>query len=320
VSEHRARIAYRTGLGVAYQSTIEDFLRSSRSSPHTGNIKLVLTSPPFPLLKKKRYGNYQGQEYLEWIADIFSGVANLLAPDGSIVLEIGNAWDPGQPSMSTLPLRALLEVTEKTGLSICQQFVCYNPARLPGPAQWVTVKRYRVKDAYTHVWWLAKDPWLIADNRRVAQPYSDGMKKLLERGHYNSGIRPSEHRINPDTFLRNNGGAIPSNVLTYANTSDSRDYTDWCRTHGIRVHPARMPAGLARFFVDFLTDPGDLVFDPFGGSNVVGAVAEESQRRWLTVERESQYLLGSMGRFERRNNRFSARNLPYRDLVGSVPN
>ena len=40
------------------------------------------------------------------------------------------------------------------------------------------------------------------------------------------------------------------------------------------IHPARMPADLVEFFVKFVTDENDLVFDPFGGSNTTGAVAE----------------------------------------------
>lgn len=319
MSEHKARIAYRTDLGVAYQSAIEGFLTSRPAGGHAGEVKLVLTSPPYPLLKKKQYGNLQGEEYLQWITRVFSNVSNLLAPDGSLVIEIGNAWDPGQPSMSTLPLRALMAIAEENGMAVCQQFVCHNPARLPGPAQWVTVNRLRAKDAFTHVWWFAKDPWLQADNRRVSQPYSKSMRRLLERRSYNEGVRPSEHRINGTSFLNDNGGAIPSNVLSYANTSDSKEYVAWCRSIGVKVHPARMPVGLARFFIEFLTDPGDTVMDPFGGSNVVGATAEAQSRRWLTVERDSNYLLGSMGRFNRGEQKIRAHNQPYRDFVKSLP-
>lgn len=45
-----------------------------------------------------------------------------------------------------------------------------------------------------------------------------------------------------------------------------------------------MPLGLATFFVQFLSEPGDLVFDPFAGSNTTGFAAEASDRRWLGVE------------------------------------
>lgn len=319
MTKARTRVAYQTSLGAAYESAIEDFADSRYGQELHGQVKLVVTSPPFPLLKPKEYGNHQGEEYLEWIASVFEKVASWLRPDGSLVVEIGNAWERGQPSMSTLPLRSLMKIAESCGLSVCQQFICNNPARLPGPAQWVTVNRYRVKDSYTHVWWFAKDPWVSADNRRVRQPYSPSMKKLLARQSYNSGTRPSAHKINDTSFLADNGGAIPSNALSFANTSDSREYVSWCRSLDLKAHPARMPRGLVEFFVDYLSDEGDLVADCFGGSNTVGIAAQQAGRRWISVERDPNYLVGSMGRFSRRQDRVLAHNLPYRDYLRVLP-
>ncbi|WP_134946848.1 DNA methyltransferase [Salmonella enterica] len=43
---------------------------------------------------------------------------------------------------------------------------------------------------------------------------------------------------------------------------------------GIKPHPARMNKGIVNFFIDFLTDENDLIFDPFGGSNTTGFCAE----------------------------------------------
>ena len=58
-----------------------------------------------------------------------------------------------------------------------------------------------------------------------------------------------------------------------------------------------MPSDLPEFFIKFLTDPGDIVFDPFAGSNTTGDVAESLGRRWLSVEAELDYIKGSIGRF-----------------------
>jgi DNA modification methylase len=63
------------------------------------------------------------------------------------------------------------------------------------------------------------------------------------------------------------------------------------------VHPAPMPLGLIDFFIRFLTDPGDLVFDPFAGSNSTGAAAERLARRWISTEPLEHYVVGSKGRF-----------------------
>ena len=165
------------------------------------------------------------------------------------------------PVMSTLALRALLAYLDAGHLHLCQQFVHHNPARLPRPAQWVTVERIRVKDSYSHVWWMSPTVRPKASNRRVLQPYSRSMIQLLKRQKYNSGKRPSEHSIGKDSFFRRHAGAIPSNVITLANTENASNYLDYCRQEKITPHPARMPVGLAEFFIKFLTKPGDLVLD-----------------------------------------------------------
>lgn len=294
----RLQIAYRTKRGIMLRAQAEEFLTSPVSRAYVGKVQLIFTSPPFPLNRKKRYGNLRGEAYVEWLADFAPRFSRLLKPDGSIVMELGNAWEPGQPVMSTLALRALLAFLERGKLHLCQQFICYNPARLPSPAQWVNVERIRVKDAYTHVWWMASTEKPKADNRRVLKEYSESMLKLLSSQKYNSGQRPSQHTIGKKSFLTNNKGAIPSNVLRLSNTQTNDPYQKHCREHQLPVHPARMPIGLPEFFIKFLTTPKNLVLDPFAGSNTTGAAAEKLKRRWLAVEPREDYVRGSRGRFE----------------------
>lgn len=289
--------AYKTSRGAMYETKLEDFLASRSGKRRLGKVQLIFTSPPFPLNRKKRYGNKLGDDYVEWIASFAKPLTDLLTDDGSIVLELGNAWEPGKPVMSTLALKALLAFQEATDLHLCQQFVCHNPARLPTPAQWVNVERIRVKDAFTHLWWLSPNDRPKADNRQVLTEYSGSMEKLLQSQDYNGGSRPSQHRIGASSFLTNNGGAIPPNVLTYSNTLSTDPYRRYCRDNAFNVHPARMPQGLVEFFIRFLTDSDDLVLDPFAGSNTTGAAAEALRRRWIAIEPEWEYVAGSRGRF-----------------------
>jgi DNA modification methylase len=291
--------AYKTPFGRMLVGTIEDALETPQLKRLAGKFNLIFTSPPFPLTRQKRYGNKTGDEYLEWLAGLAPRLGDLLTDNGSLVIEIGNAWEKGRPVMSTLPLEALLAFQKASGLHLCQQFICHNPARLPGPAQWVNVERVRAKDAYTHVWWLGKSERPKADNKKVLAPYGPRMLKLLRTKSYNAGTRPSGHVIREKTFLTDNGGAIPSNVLEFANTSWNADYVKCCRTMGIKPHPARMQPGLVDFFVRFLTDENDLLLDPFAGSNTTGAVAEQLKRRWLAVEPVSEYARASQSRFQK---------------------
>lgn len=298
---------YRTALGEAYCSAVEDFLESDSAARIRGKVDLVFTSPPFPLVKKKKYGNQTGEEYLEWIVSVITEISDLLSDDGSLVIEIGNAWIKGSPTMSTLPLETLLAIQKSTNLNLCQQFICHNPARLPGPAQWVTIERIRIKDSFTHVWWFSPSVRPKANNRNVLKPYKSSMKRLMERSSYNAGLRPSGHKISDESFFIDNGGAIPANVLEFANTAWKSLYTNWCKKHDVPLHPARMAQGLAEFFISFLTDERDLVLDPFAGSNTTGATAEKMGRRWQAIEKSEPYLLGSMGQFENPEQLFARR-------------
>ena len=173
-------LLYATEYGHMILGQAEDALTSDLVQRYKGTVQLVFTSPPFPLNHKKKYGNLQGEKYVAWLASFAQPLAEMLAPDGSIVIELGNAWEPGKPVMSTLALEALLAFRKAANLYLCQQFVCNNPARLPGPAQWVNVERIRVKDSFTHLWWMAPTTRPKADNRRVLVKYSEAMESLLK--------------------------------------------------------------------------------------------------------------------------------------------
>ena len=312
IMSKRITSSYATKYGRMYCGESEEVLNKWPPSHYKGRIQLVFTSPPFPLNRKKKYGNLKGEEYVKWLASFGPILKEFLTEDGSIVIELGNAWEQGKPVMSTLPLKALLSFLEEAKLHLCQEFIVYNPAKLPTPAQWVNVERIRVKDAFTRVWWMSTNERPKANNKKVLTKYSDSMKDLLKRGTYNSGRRPSEHNIGKKSFLTDHGGAIPPNVLVssveemlpdlievlpIANTGSNSRFQKYCREHGLPLHPARMPKKLVEFFMDFLTDPGDLVLDPFAGSNTTGVVAEYMKRKWIGIEAKPEYIEASEFRF-----------------------
>ena len=317
---------YQTDLGSAYCGDSLRLLKSRPIQTHKGRVQLVFTSPPFPLNTKKSYGNLQGEEYIRWFAKFAPILREMVTDDGSIVIEIGNAWMPGAPVMSTHVLEAFLRFLKKGNLYLCQEFIWYNPARLPSPIEWVNKERTRVKDAFTRIWWMSPTTRPKADNRKVLREYSSSMKRLIEKGTYNAGVRPSEHNIGAESFKADNGGAIPPNVggvealpsldgsitpkrfhellretanlLKAANTLSSDGYRRFCVDRNVPVHPARMPSRLVEFFVKFLTDEGDTVLDPFSGSNTTGAVAQSLGRRWLSIEADWIYAAHSIGRIK----------------------
>jgi site-specific DNA-methyltransferase (cytosine-N4-specific) len=289
----RMEAFYQTRLGKAFLGDAVDVLGQLPSE----SVNLIVTSPPFPLTfqKKKPYGSVRIDEYVSWFLPIADHCKRLLTQDGSFVVDIGGVWNRGAPTRSLYQYHLLISLLEKVGFHFAQDFYWYNPGALPAPAEWVNVRRMRVKCAVNLVWWLAKTPWPKADNRKVLREYSDDMRRLLTRG-YRAKARPSGHTITPK-FTRDHGGAIPPNLIELGNNDSNGEYLKRCQTAGLPVHPARFPRGLPEFFTKLCTDPGDLVLDPFAGSNITGEAAERLGRRWIAVELATEYLEGSKFRF-----------------------
>ncbi len=277
------------------------------------SIDLIVTSPPYALHFKKEYGNADKSAYLEWFRPFAVQMHRVLKPEGSFVLNIGGSYNPGAPTRSLYHFRLLIMLCDEIGFRLAQECFWFNPAKLPSPAEWVTVRRVRIKDSVEYVWWLSKGEHPYADNRQVLEEYSADMRRLLQRG-YRAKKRPSGHNITLK-FLQDHGGAIPSNVLRdrvegqddnqvvasnlleRGNNESNSEYIKLCAEHGLKPHPARFPAALPEFYIKFLTRPGGLVLDPFAGSNTTGAVAERLQRRWLSFEIEPKYVENSRLRF-----------------------
>lgn len=264
-------------------------------------MNLVITSPPYALHFKKEYGNVDKADYVDWFRPFGEQIYRVLPPDGSFVLNIGGSYNPGTPTRSLYHFKVLLMLCEVVGFRLAQECFWFNPAKLPAPAEWVNVRRQRIKDSVEYVWWLSKGDWPKADNTKVLAEYSRDMKRLLMRG-YQPRQRPSGHVITAK-FLEDRGGSIPSNVIVPSNfiergnNESNSDYIRACSEAGYKPHPARFPRTLPEFFVKFLTDAEDVVVDPFSGSNMTGAVAEDLGRRWLSFEIKREYVKASRVRF-----------------------
>jgi len=287
----KPQLHYSTDLGDAY---LGDSLVLLSEMP-SESVDLILTSPPFALTRKKEYGNEDEDKYIDWFMGFAPQLRRILKPDGSFVLDLGGSYIPGFPVRSIYHFELLVRLVKETGFYLAQEFFHYNPARLPAPAEWVNVRRIRVKDSVNIVYWLSKSQNPKVDNRKVLKPYSESMKSLLKNG-YTAKLRPSGHDIS-DKFSKDNGGAIPPNLLELPNTESNGPYQKMCRAAGLKAHPARFPLGFAEFFIRFLTDEGDMVFDPFAGSNTTGLAAESLNRRWLASEISEDYMEGSILRF-----------------------
>ncbi len=285
---------YQTNLGAAYCGDSLELL-ADRSD---GSVDLVMTSPPFALQRQKDYGNPDQAEYVDWLARFGRLVYTKLKDSGSFVLDLGGAYRKGVPARSLYNFRVLLRFCDELGFFLAEDFYWFNPSRLPSPIEWVNKRKMRVKDSVNTVWWFSKTEWPKANVSRVLTEYSDRMRRLLADpgSFYSPKKRPSGHDISAG-FGTDNGGAIPSNLLSIPNSESNSAYLAACKALNIRAHPARFPPKLPEFFIRFLTDPNDVVVDIFAGSNTTGMVAEAESRKWLAFDEELEYLATSVFRF-----------------------
>jgi site-specific DNA-methyltransferase (cytosine-N4-specific) len=290
----RSRTYYKTKLGQAYLGDALKILPTLASS----SVNLVVTSPPFPLTfqKKKPYNTANLAGYVDWFLEFAIEFKRVLCDDGSLVIDTGGVWNKGLPTRSIYQAHLLVALTEKLGFHLAQDFYWYNPGAIPAPAEWVNVRRIRVKCAVNQIWWLGKTAWPKADNRAVLKEYSPDMVRLLKRG-YRAKDRPSGHVITRK-FLKDHGGAIPPNLLELGNNDSNGHYLKRCEEKELPVHPARFPRGIPDFFIRLCTHENDTVLDPFAGSNITGRSAESLGRRWIAIELCEEYLAGSKFRFE----------------------
>jgi DNA modification methylase len=260
------------------------------------SVRLLLTSPPYALNTKKAYGNEGAQSYVDWLCRIVEAIMPVMMKDGSLVLNLGDAWVKNSPTVSLYQERAVIALQDRLGLHLCQRLLWHNPSALPVPTNYVGIERKRLKNAVETLWWLSPSERPAADNRSILVPYSDSMKALIKAGGSKRGKRPSGHAQREGSFSVDNGGSISSNLFSIPNSGD-QTYAKACREAGLPVHPARMPVELAKRTISFLSEPGDLVADPFGGSGTTAIAAERLGRRWITTEAAREYVEGARLRF-----------------------
>ena len=285
---------YTTELGATY---VGDSLELLAQLPDE-SINLVMTSPPFALQRQKSYGNKDEHEYIDWLAQFAALVFKKLKPDGSFVVDLGGAYRKGVPVRSLYNYRVLIKFCDEIGFHLAEEFFWFNPSKLPSPIEWVNKRKIRVKDSVNTVWWLSKTEWPKSNVSKVLTEYSDRMKKLIKdpEAYYTPAKRPSGHDIG-SSFGKDNGGAIPSNLLQISNSEASSSYLKLCKEVGVLAHPARFPAKLPEFFIRMLTEPDDIVLDIFAGSNTTGFVCEAERRQWLAFEQLQEFAAASVLRF-----------------------
>lgn len=91
----------RSGLGQVYQGDSAEVLRQFDDE----SVDLIMTSPPFGLVRKKDYGNEDADEYVRWFKPFAREFKRILKPTGSLVIDIGGGMEEGPAGQKPVSVR-----------------------------------------------------------------------------------------------------------------------------------------------------------------------------------------------------------------------
>ena len=249
-----------------------DCLQVLRTLPDQ-SVDLVITSPPYDGQPKYGDGERYGREWFQtFFLKVTEEIWRVLRPNGSFVLNYRSRRSGGE--RGTLQFELVFWLRTQ-GFLFCEDFVWGKPSPPPG-----RFNRF-LKDAVEYCFQFAKSPdWQFYPEHCLAPARWDAKdrerrKRLAQnyvRVNEPSGQGRKRVQAGPD-FVR------PSTLLTFEPEFGPNP----------TQHPARFPLALPSFFIKLLTEPGQLVVDPFGGTGTTAVAAEQLGRRWLLVELNPAY-------------------------------
>jgi site-specific DNA-methyltransferase (adenine-specific) len=262
-------VPFQTELG---RLIVEDCLQVLRRVPDN-TVDLVITSPPYD--GQPKYGNGELYDRL-WYERFFLQVARetyrILRDSGSFVLNYRSRRQGAE--RGTLQYELVFRLRDM-GFLFCEDFVWGKPSPPPG-----RFNRF-LKDAVEYCFQFAKTPswqffpgnclaparWDAKDRERRKKLPQNYVRVNEPSGQGRKRVQAGPDLVRPSTLLLLEPEFGPNPVR----------------------HPARFPLGIPDFFVKLLTEPGQIVIDPFGGTGTTAVAAETLGRHWLVCEIDPKY-------------------------------
>ena len=104
---------YSTKLGKCIQGDSLEILHTLSNN----SIDLIITSPPFSLQRHKSYGEVAQNEYVDWLLQFGSIAHSKLKDTGSFVIDIGGAYQKGQPIKALYPFRFMIRMCDELDIN-----------------------------------------------------------------------------------------------------------------------------------------------------------------------------------------------------------
>ncbi|MQF69445.1 site-specific DNA-methyltransferase [SAR202 cluster bacterium AD-804-J14_MRT_500m] len=243
---------------VLWLGGVEAFLNRIPEEPL---FNLIVTSPPYNLGKEYET-RVNLQEYLDWQERVINLLVPRLLPGGSICWQVGNFVHDNE----IFPLDIeLAPIFKKHGLSLRNRIVWQFGHGLHASKRFSG--RYEVVLWYTKSSSLNSDYTFNLDAVRIPAKYPG--KKAFKG--------PNKGKISGNPLGKN-----PEDVWAIPNVKSNHIEKT--------LHPAQFPVGLVERLVLALTNPEDLVLDPFSGAASAGVAAALHGRRFWGCEPVAEYV------------------------------
>lgn len=220
-------------------------------------VDAVVTSPPY-LDARPEYGHPTP----EWWDEFFTLAAEKVA--GPLLLNVGRIWRDGTEVMWWLDVIA---AAGRAGIKHHDTLVWVKPNANP-----IHGKLFANRHEYVLCLGLAGCEF---NTDAVRVPYAESSIPRLKRGWTNhTGVKNDvgRRRGTRQSKPHPDGGRAPSYVTVYTGREKGNP------------HPAPMAEGLAEHLVKLASWPGQLVFDPFGGSGTTAILCRRLGRRCVLAE------------------------------------
>jgi len=240
------------------------------------SVDLVITSPPYD--GQSKYGN--GEKYgRDWYAGFFrevtAQVLRVLSPRGSFVLNYRSKRHGSE--RGTLQYELVFWLREQ-GFLFCEDFVWGKPSPPPG-----RFNRF-LKDGVEYCFQFAKtNDWQFFPSQCLSPARWDAKDRERQKKLAHNYVRVNEPSGHGRKRVQAGPDMVRPSTLLYMEPEFSPNPT---------LHPARFPLAIPSFFIRLLTQPGQLVVDPFGGTATTAVAAEQLGRRWLVSELDPKYAIG----------------------------
>ena len=237
------------------------------------SVDLVITSPPYADIVNygKNISIQKPQDYCDWILPLFNEIQRVLKPSGSFILNINDNCSNGlrNPFIYELIYRSQKE----TNLKFYDTYIWHKMNGIPNGSK----KRFRNNTEFIFHF-VKNQKELKFHMDRVLQEPAESYTQRSKTPQGVSRIVIDGERIKP-TKMVDVDKVRPDNVFRFPTAGQSRDNT-------IR-HPAPYHKQLPEYFINLLTDEGDVVLDVFSGIGTTGLGC--NNREYIGFELNEKY-------------------------------